>query len=298
MASTNKTTHYELSQYIGTDKPTYLVDYNGDMSKIDTGIYDADAKASLNATAIGTLSSLTTTAKSDLVSAINEVDNDLSGIGDLTTLTTSTKSSCVGAINEVDADIGLLSNLTTTAKTNLVSAVNEVDGVSSTNQSNIGTMSNLNTTDKTSLVGAINEVDSDIKKFDFTTFTTYGVSDVSYTGNGNLINCSLTLAKNSDGSIVKLYGDFYVAGATNNGNLVISNTGLSPSEEISIKNLGLYIGYGAGGLGDIYGTSATFKTNGDIYITVASTGASGSMRKCYFPCVIFLKQFGDTPNAQ
>lgn len=36
MSSTNKTTNYELSQYIGSDKPTYLGDYNSDMLKIDT----------------------------------------------------------------------------------------------------------------------------------------------------------------------------------------------------------------------------------------------------------------------
>ena len=36
MASTNKTTNYNLSQFIGTDKPTYLGDYNSDMLKIDT----------------------------------------------------------------------------------------------------------------------------------------------------------------------------------------------------------------------------------------------------------------------
>lgn len=35
MSSTNKTTNYELSQYVGSDKPTYLGDYNGDMLKID-----------------------------------------------------------------------------------------------------------------------------------------------------------------------------------------------------------------------------------------------------------------------
>lgn len=35
MSSTNKTANYQLSQYIGTDKPTYLGDYNSDMSKID-----------------------------------------------------------------------------------------------------------------------------------------------------------------------------------------------------------------------------------------------------------------------
>ena len=36
MASTNKTTNYNLSQYINSDKPTYLGDYNSDMLKIDT----------------------------------------------------------------------------------------------------------------------------------------------------------------------------------------------------------------------------------------------------------------------
>lgn len=35
MASTNKTTNYDLSQYVGSDKPTYLGDYNSDMQKID-----------------------------------------------------------------------------------------------------------------------------------------------------------------------------------------------------------------------------------------------------------------------
>ena len=83
MSSTNKTTNYELSQFIGTDKPAWLGDYNSDMSKIDAGIHTAqttatgaDGKADSNTTAIGTLASLTTTAKTNLVSAINEVDSN------------------------------------------------------------------------------------------------------------------------------------------------------------------------------------------------------------------------------
>lgn len=35
MTATNKTANYELSQFVGTDRPTWLGDYNGDMSKID-----------------------------------------------------------------------------------------------------------------------------------------------------------------------------------------------------------------------------------------------------------------------
>ena len=83
MSSTNKTTNYELSQFLGTDKPAWLSDYNTDMSKIDTQMKanaDAATAASGSATtantAIGTLASLTTTAKTDLVSAINEVDSN------------------------------------------------------------------------------------------------------------------------------------------------------------------------------------------------------------------------------
>lgn len=35
MASTNKTTTLKLSQFVGTDKPDWLTDYNEDMEKID-----------------------------------------------------------------------------------------------------------------------------------------------------------------------------------------------------------------------------------------------------------------------
>lgn len=35
MTATNKTVNYELSQFVGADRPTWLGDYNGDMSKID-----------------------------------------------------------------------------------------------------------------------------------------------------------------------------------------------------------------------------------------------------------------------
>lgn len=80
MSSTNSTTNYELSQFLGTDKPSWLGDYNSDMSKIDTAVHTvsatatgADGKADANATNIGNLANLTTTAKTNVVAAINEV---------------------------------------------------------------------------------------------------------------------------------------------------------------------------------------------------------------------------------
>lgn len=35
MSATNHTENYSLSQFVGTDRPTWLGDYNGDMTKID-----------------------------------------------------------------------------------------------------------------------------------------------------------------------------------------------------------------------------------------------------------------------
>lgn len=83
MSSTNHTTNYNLSQFLGSDKPAWLSDYNGDMGKIDTAIKNAadtanvaDGKGDTAATNIGTLSNLTTTVKTNLVAAINEVDGN------------------------------------------------------------------------------------------------------------------------------------------------------------------------------------------------------------------------------
>lgn len=40
MASTNKTPHFDLPQFIGTDKPSWLGDFNSAMLLIDTALYD------------------------------------------------------------------------------------------------------------------------------------------------------------------------------------------------------------------------------------------------------------------
>lgn len=50
MTATNKTANYELSQFVGSDRPTWLGDYNSDMSKIDAQLkQNADDIASATA---------------------------------------------------------------------------------------------------------------------------------------------------------------------------------------------------------------------------------------------------------
>ena len=143
MSSSNKTSNYNLSQYIGTDKPTYLGDYNSDMSKIDGQMKTNNSLAA---------------------AADSKADINTGNIGNLSNLNTTEKQSLVGAVNEVNTKAGAIGDLSTTDKTNLVAAVNEVNSTVSTNSSSIltntnsiGVLNNLNTTTKTSLVAAVNE---------------------------------------------------------------------------------------------------------------------------------------------
>lgn len=60
MTATNHTGNYNLSQFAGTDRPTWLGDYNGDMKKIDAQM-KANADAIKQAAASG-LTSVSHTA--------------------------------------------------------------------------------------------------------------------------------------------------------------------------------------------------------------------------------------------
>lgn len=118
MSSTNKTLTIELSQYVGTDKPTYLTDYNGDMLKIDNAIAadrdsittaqgkadGADAKADANATAIQTLDGQINNTSNGLTKRVTDVEGDVNTIESLigNGTPTTTDKTIIGAINELD----------------------------------------------------------------------------------------------------------------------------------------------------------------------------------------------------
>ena len=285
MASTNSTTHYELSQYIGTDKPTYLVDYNQDMGKIDAGIYAAKSEADTNATSIGTLSSLTTTAKTDLVSAINEVDGLTDGIGTLANLTTTAKTNLVAAVNELDGDIGDLSTLTTTAKSSVVASLNEVDG-------DIGNLSNLTTTAKGSAVAAINEVDSFT---DYMTLTDYRT--VTRTGtSGTSVSGDLNVALNSDGTFGKIYGVIEVTNPASNPVISYANSGImGVTETFRINPAGIVYQNGSYGIAnviiEIIPPSGS-ETSAKITLRTPIFG-NHTYTLVLLPCMYVFKNFGD-----
>ena len=118
MASTNKTSNLELSQFIATDTPTWLVDYNGDMEKIDAGVGRVEELAETASTqAVGVASGLqatnqtVTTLSGQVANVQNQANSttasvnginqrlgntDISGVGDGTV---------TGAINALNSNL-------------------------------------------------------------------------------------------------------------------------------------------------------------------------------------------------
>lgn len=73
MASTNKTTNYELSQFIETDRPAWLTDYNGDMRKLDTALKAVSDVASDASGGISSLTDRMTTAEGAITTNANDI---------------------------------------------------------------------------------------------------------------------------------------------------------------------------------------------------------------------------------
>ena len=87
MASTNKTTHYDLPQWIGTDKPTFLGDLNGAFSTIDTQLYTAVTNAE--------------NANNNATSAAGAVSNMQNDVNDLKTWKGTASSAISGLQTQV-----------------------------------------------------------------------------------------------------------------------------------------------------------------------------------------------------
>lgn len=73
MSATNHTQNYDLSQFVGGDIPSWLGDYNGDMSKIDAAIAEVASGAGDIASNVNSLKSRMTTAEADIDAAESNI---------------------------------------------------------------------------------------------------------------------------------------------------------------------------------------------------------------------------------
>lgn len=236
MASTNKTTNYNLSQYVGSDKPTYLGDYNSDMQKIDT-------QMKANADSAGSANSLATTAKSTA---------DLAEEHAQTAITNAS-----------------------TADEKAVSAQN--------------TASQANLTAQQALAIA--------QSFNLNTYEQIDNTDILCPDGTVDASSSITVAKNIDGSLAKIYGIINVKLSNHTGPVRISfPTSLRPTTEFTIQNA--FIRRFVRNTNEHYITvnSLKLKTDGTVELYASSSSSDYTSENCYLlPCLYWIKDFGDTP---
>lgn len=258
MSYTNHTTNYNLPQYIGTDKPTYLTDFNGAMNTIDAQMKlnaDNASVASTNAntanTNIGTLSDLTTEMKTTVVGAINEVD--------------SHADTAQGTANQANETAGSALSTATSASTAISSLASYL------------TMSSTNA---------------------YSTISQYQIM----TGGGSITSASISIARNSSGSLGKIYGHVTVANPTGTSGRVKLNvdTGLRPSQKITVTGLGVFEHIMPNSSGTSYLTNLTVDINTDgtieFYSGITSSATSYVVRS--FACLVFVENFGDVPQPE
>lgn len=124
MSATNSTPTINLPLFIGTDKPAWLVDWNGAMNAIDSAIAalqtaESGTAASLSAlansvTALSNTVSQQTTAIETVTQSVNQLAGNVTTInGNINTINsligngepTTTDKTIIGAINEINAKL-------------------------------------------------------------------------------------------------------------------------------------------------------------------------------------------------
>lgn len=132
MPSTNKTNPYELSQFIGSDIPSWLSDYNEDMLKINNAIQEAKTSADDAMTSAGSASSdvnALTISVSNLSESLNSTNQNVTkNTSDIASINSSVSNinqnidSLNGKVNSNSESIGNL----TTQVTNNTQSINTI----------------------------------------------------------------------------------------------------------------------------------------------------------------------------
>ena len=260
MSATNTTTNYNLPIFIETDKPAWLVDFNGAMRSID-------AQMKTNADAIAT--------KSPILSFTDTTTIDFTVTGNTVT---------------ADLDDGVAGTISR-AFTRPVSAPvdYQIPSVDNTNAQELLSVGAGLKIDNGSLKAVDLDLTEHIKKLS---------TDFSEVTAGNTIGSgALNFAFNSDRSIGKIYGGVYAPATSYTGDITFY-TGVTvpnPSgEEYTISPLGIVLN-GANPVSDYGSSEIVISATGKVYAKTHRYASNKTVYTYFFPCILFFKNFGDTP---
>lgn len=205
MAATNHTTNYNLPQYVGTDKPTYLGDWNSTMSAIDTQMKTNADNASGALSAAQSAQTNANSALSTAQTADGKADTAISNAATAQSTADNASSVATSALSTANSASSAASAAQTTANSASASA----------------TLAN-------------SKADLITSQLNLNNITTYGTNDVTC-DQGSLSACTLTLAVNDDGSLFKFYGSLTGTGV----NYVSMSSSLRPETAYTINPAGI-----------------------------------------------------------
>lgn len=268
MSSTNKTPNYNLPQFINTDVPSWLGDFNEAMSKIDTQMKSNDTKATSASTNAENANSSATQALQTANGANTNATNALS----------------LATIANENAN---------TAKQNSETALSTANSASGNASSALSMAQNANTNANKALNGLI--------KFNLKNqmqFNTQTGNIVNDTACGNdFTNSGVTLAYDDTKSIFKLYGVIQIHNPDDGGvtrKCKLLNTPLRPSQDITINTVALTC-YGQN-FSRTDTANITIKTDGTIEVNTwfAVDSSTKDVRILFWNSLYLLQAFEQT----
>lgn len=113
MSATNKTTYLDLPQFIGTDVPSWLGDFNGAMEKIDTGYNNVDIKAGQAASTANSASSKSDINTQSITSINAELNTLKKAVQNYDNILNFKMVTCVPSPNNLKKDSSMIMNQNT-----------------------------------------------------------------------------------------------------------------------------------------------------------------------------------------
>lgn len=261
-----ETTNYDLPQFVGTDKPTWLGDFNTAMASIDAGMAENASDITSLGTRVTSAESAASQASTDVASLTSTVSTLSSNVQSATTTANNAQSTATSALN----------------------TANTADGKADTNATAIAT----NASAISALDTRITANEGDIQKFNLNTVSEIKPSRV--TGTFTIPdNSKISFATNSDGSIASLSGQLTCTNVTAAGTAKIA-TSLRPESEMTVWGVCISATYaGTTAFKRLQQVGMTFKTNGDIVFPVDMVANNDSCRLIFINTMIFIKDLGE-----
>ena len=272
MAHTNHTANYELSQFVANDKPTFLGDYNGDMSKIDAAIKAADNKAGAADTTAESAAALATSASTTATEAATDAAT-----------AAATATTALNTANNATTTAQNASTAAQSASTTASAAATKADAAKAEAEA---------ATAAVALKPSYNETFA--RMFNMTSASVSVSAESGYV----VGESDIKSAKNTDISLGKIYGsirlDCAAGGSGVLAKIATISAGLGTRDSaFNINGFSFFARDSASELGISTAMHLTIETNGDVSVYAKIGTGARSVFITLPPCLLVLSDFGD-----